>query len=180
MLIYYVVFFLLLAAMIGVLLFFDIMDASHTVPGSPLILSISVCNLAIGGRMIWHLLLYCFRGRDPALCIDQEGVSIGRVPWIIGEVSLLWEEVDALSSSSSIFGKYLCIRLKNPRKFLVRFGLWKRLSLCGPAKNASVIRIQQTWLQEDISDLLQQIASRYGERLGKKLQGKRGPDQILL
>ena len=116
------------------------------------------------GWLSWRMGLQLLLFPKPALAINREGITVGKLLMLRSNFFLPWADIDAIYTSSLGF-KYLCIRPKNIEQFLARF---KGLERVGRRSNWSVsapVMLSQGYLEKPAQEILQQILVLYANEL---------------
>lgn len=129
------------------------------------IITIGVLGILVSARMIWHLVTRQILVRDPVMVINHEGIQIGKLPLAIGEAFISWDEIGKIYCYRFFSRTYFCIRPKNPKQYLSRFGLWKRWMMYINLPSAAPIYVEQHWIMQPISEILQQMCLQYAQEL---------------
>lgn len=160
----YAIISLFLTAILVLLVWLTIID--HGDISVDLFVSIiGLLSIFISIRIIWHSITRQIMVHDPVLIINNQGIHVGKLPLVLGEVSILWDEMSAIYSYQVFSRQYLCIRLKDSRQYLSRFSFWKRLLLQSSLKSGAPINVRQDWLAQSVSAILQQIRLLYAQKL---------------
>lgn len=111
-------------------------------------------------RSLWHLFARHFFAGDPLLAVNDQGIFVGKIPGILGEMFIPWSEIDRIAVDRA---NRLRFYLKRRKPYLAQFSLWKRVSLllCWPG----AISVAQFWAATPWDQFLQQIRLHYAKEL---------------
>jgi hypothetical protein len=122
--------------------------------------------LGLGGVGYWptRVLADLLTSGEPMLVITHQGVRVGKLYGSFDMV-LPWEEIAAIYLHSDGIQKQLCIRPTDVLGFLSRFSPFMRFFLRINLMNGAPIAINQSFLDQPIRDILQQLHQRYGQEV---------------
>lgn len=122
--------------------------------------------LGLGGVGYWptRVLADLLTSREPMLVITHQGVRVGKLYGSF-DIVLPWEEIAAIYLHSDGIQKQLCIRPTDVEGFLSRFSPFMRFFLRINLMNGAPIAINQSFLDQPIREILQQLHQRYAQEV---------------
>lgn len=116
------------------------------------------------GRVLWHVFTRQLLVRDPILVATTQGIHVGKLPGLIGEAFISWEEIDRIEVASSFYQTSLSMYPKNRRNYLSQFSLWKRLNM-GLLSWPGSMKVLQIWAASPLDTFVQQIQVYYAHEV---------------
>jgi hypothetical protein len=100
----------------------------------------------------------------PMLVITHQGIRVGKLYGSF-DIILPWDEIAAIYLHNNGVEKQLCIRPTNINGFLSHFSPFMRFFLRINLMNGAPISVAQSFLDQPIRVILQQVQQRYAQEL---------------
>lgn len=105
--------------------------------------------------------------RLPALVISHEGVLVGKLPWIVGDLFIPWEQIRSIYLRDGQRSQYLCVLLKETDRYLSRLSRLKQFGLRFNTINGAIINlpVSQLSLERPVREVVQMVSDTYTHEL---------------
>lgn len=121
---------------------------------------------AFGWWVAWLVIRPLF-SRTPILVISHEGLRVGKLPLMTGDLFVHWEEIRSIYVRDGRRSQYLCVLLKDTDRYLSRLNRLKQFGLRFQMFNGAILNlpVSQLWLDRPAGEIIHMVSETYTHEL---------------